>query len=230
MRHAEVSRAMFPGRKIAAITNGVHAATWTSLPSARLFDQRIPDWRRDNGYLRYAVGLPPAEIREAHIEAKKILLDQVRRRTGAQLNETAFTIGFARRAATYKRGDLLFSDLERLKSIARQSGSLQIIYAGKAHPRDEGGKAIIRQDIRSGGGDRRFHSGRLPRKLRHGFGSDHLLGRRLVAEHADATARSLWHERHESGAERSAELERSRWMVDRRTHRRGDRVVDRRRK
>jgi starch phosphorylase len=145
MRHAEVSRAMFPGRKIAAITNGVHAATWTSPPFGKLFDHRIPDWRQDNSYLRYAVGLPLAEIRDAHIEAKRVLLDQVRRRTGAQLNESTFTVGFARRAATYKRADLLFSDLERLKSMARQSGPLQIIYAGKAHPRDEGGKAIIRK-------------------------------------------------------------------------------------
>jgi starch phosphorylase len=145
MRHAEVSRAMFPGRKLAAITNGVHAATWTSPPFGKLFDRGIPDWRQDNAYLRYAVGLPPAEIREAHLEAKRTLLAQVRRRTGAQLNESTFTIGFARRAATYKRADLLFSDLERLKSIARQAGPLQIIYAGKAHPRDEGGKAIIRK-------------------------------------------------------------------------------------
>ena len=59
--------------------------------------------------------------------------------------ERAMTLGFARRATAYKRADLLFSDLERLKRIARQAGPLQVIYAGKAHPRDEGGKALIRR-------------------------------------------------------------------------------------
>jgi len=65
--------------------------------------------------------------------------------TGSQLDEKVFTLGFARRATGYKRGDLLFTDLERLKQISRQVGPLQLIYAGKAHPRDDGGKAIIRR-------------------------------------------------------------------------------------
>jgi starch phosphorylase len=72
-------------------------------------------------------------------------LQQVRWLTGLQLDEKIFTLGFARRATAYKRGDLLFSDLERLKKIAREAGAFQLIYAGKAHPRDEGGKAIIRR-------------------------------------------------------------------------------------
>jgi starch phosphorylase len=65
--------------------------------------------------------------------------------TGSQLDENVFTIGFARRATGYKRGDLLFSNLERLKQIARHGGPIQLVYAGKAHPRDEGGKEIIRR-------------------------------------------------------------------------------------
>lgn len=145
MRHGEVSRAMFPNQSIEAITNGVHAATWTGPSFAALYDQYIPEWRRDNCYLRYAVGIPSAEIRQAHGQTKKELLKQVRWLTGVQLDEKVFTVGFARRATGYKRGDLLFTDLERLKRIARQAGALQLIYAGKAHPRDEGGKAIIRK-------------------------------------------------------------------------------------
>jgi starch phosphorylase len=145
MRHGEVSRAMFPNHSIDAITNGVHASTWTSAPMAALFDRLIPDWRRDNCFLRYAIGIPLADIRQAHGQAKKNLLQQVRWLTGAQLDEKVFTLGFARRATSYKRGDLLFTDLERLKKIARQVGPLQLIYAGKAHPRDDGGKAIIRR-------------------------------------------------------------------------------------
>jgi starch phosphorylase len=145
MRHREVSRELFPGHPIRAITNGVHAATWASPAFRALFDRFIPEWRRDNYYLHYAVGIPLADIRAAHTESKKELLQQVRWLTGAQLDEKVFTLGFARRATGYKRGDLLFSDLERLKRVARDAGPLQLIYAGKAHPRDEYGKAIIRR-------------------------------------------------------------------------------------
>ncbi|MGH7853403.1 MAG: alpha-glucan family phosphorylase [Candidatus Binatia bacterium] len=145
MRHAEVSRSMFPDYNIAAITNGVHAAMWTAAPLAALYDRYLGDWRGDNNYLRYAVGIPRSELRHAHEQAKQELLRQVRWLTGSQLDEKVFTIGFARRATGYKRGDLLFSNLERLKQIARQAGPIQLIYAGKAHPRDEGGKEIIRR-------------------------------------------------------------------------------------
>jgi len=145
MRHREVSRKMFPSYDVAAITNGVHATTWTSTPFCELYDQTIPEWRRDNCYLRYAVGLSLADIRQAHGQAKSDLLKQVRWLTGTQLDEKVFTIGFARRATGYKRADLLFTDLERIKQIARGSGPLQLIYAGKAHPRDGNGKAIIRR-------------------------------------------------------------------------------------
>jgi starch phosphorylase len=145
MRHAEVSRSMFPNYRICAITNGVHATMWTAAPFALLFDRHLTNWQSDNNYLRYAIGLPLAEIRQAHDQAKQELLRQVRWLTGSQLDEKVFTLGFARRATGYKRADLLFSNLERLKQIARSGGPIQLIYAGKAHPRDEGGKEIIRR-------------------------------------------------------------------------------------
>jgi len=145
MAHEEVSRGMFPGYPINSITNGVHAVTWTSMPFQRLYDRHIPEWRRDNFYLRYAIGIPLDEIGEAHAQAKQELLAQVERRTGIRLAPEAMTLGFARRATTCKRADLLFSDLDRLKGIAGEFGPLQVIYGGKAHPRDEGGKALIRR-------------------------------------------------------------------------------------
>ena len=145
LRHGEVSRVMFPAYNVAAITNGVHAVAWTSAPFCALYDRAIREWRRDNCYLRYAIGIPLHEIRQAHAQAKKELFQQVRRLTGLHLDESVFTLGFARRATAYKRADLLFSDLERLQHIAHHAGPLQLIYAGKAHPRDEGGKAIIRR-------------------------------------------------------------------------------------
>lgn len=145
MRHEEVSRTMFPNYPINSITNGVHAATWISGPFQSLYDNHFPEWRNDNLYLRYAISCAPDLIQKAHIQAKQKLLAEVKRRTGVNLAPDVMNIGFARRATTYKRADLLFSDLERLKRIARKVGPLQIIYAGKAHPRDEGGKALIRR-------------------------------------------------------------------------------------
>jgi starch phosphorylase len=145
MHHGEISRGMFPGYPINSITNGVHAATWTTPPWQRLYDRQIPEWRRDNLYLRYAVSIPPEDILQAHTEAKRLMLDEVKRRRGVQLDPAALTLGFARRAATYKRADLLFTDLDRLRRILRVVGPLQVVYGGKAHPRDEGGKAVIRR-------------------------------------------------------------------------------------
>jgi starch phosphorylase len=145
MRHEEVSRGMFPSYPINSITNGVHAVTWTAPAFQGLYDRHIPEWRDDNLYLRYAVGIPPDEIREAHAQAKQQLLAEVERRTAMRLAPGVMTLGFARRATAYKRPDLLFSDLDRLKRIASQAGPLQVIYGGKAHPRDEGGKALIRR-------------------------------------------------------------------------------------
>ena len=145
MRHGEVSRDMFPNQPIEAITNGVHAATWSAAPMAALFDRALPKWREDNCFLRYAVGIPLPELRLAHAQAKRELLRQVRWLTDIQLDDQVFTLGFARRATGYKRGDLLFSDIARLKKISQQAGPIQLIYAGKAHPRDDGGKAIIRR-------------------------------------------------------------------------------------
>jgi starch phosphorylase len=145
MRHRDVSRTMFPGYPINSITNGVHAVTWAADPFRELYDRHFPEWRRDNLYLRYAIGLDPGEILSAHAACKRQLVAEVSRRAGMHLDSTALTLGFARRAAAYKRADLLISDLDRLRQIARSAGPLQVIYAGKAHPRDEGGKAQIRR-------------------------------------------------------------------------------------
>ncbi|MBI4328312.1 MAG: alpha-glucan family phosphorylase, partial [Chloroflexi bacterium] len=144
LRHGQIAQAML-SYPVDSITNGVHAGTWTSASFQRLFDRRIPEWRRDNLYLRYAVGIPLEEVRQAHMEAKEEMLEEIDARTGVRLDPVVMTIGFARRATPYKRPDLLFSDLGRLKEIARRAGPLQVVYGGKAHPRDEAGKALIRR-------------------------------------------------------------------------------------
>ncbi len=150
MKHGEVSAGMFPNYPVSAITNGVHAATWASEPFRNLFDLRIPQWRYDNNYLRYAVGIPLSEIRSAHALAKRALLDRIREATDVPLDPEALTIGFARRAASYKRADLVFSDLDRLTSIARGVGPLQFVFGGKAHPNDYDGKQLIQRVVAAG--------------------------------------------------------------------------------
>jgi len=144
MRHGEVSRDMFPAYVISAITNGVHALTWAAPSFKELFDRYIPAWRTDNNYLRYAISIPLDDIREAHMRAKKRLFGEIKDRMDVELDPNIFTIGFARRASTYKRAALLFQDPERLRRIARDVGPMQLVYGGKAHPRDEGGKKLIR--------------------------------------------------------------------------------------
>jgi starch phosphorylase len=147
MQHGKVSRAMFPEFSIDSITNGVHAPTWVSEPVQQMLDVHLPAWRRDNLCLRNAIDLPEQEILDAHHRAKEALLTEVATRTGLVLNPNVLTLGFARRAATYKRASLLFTDPERLLKIAAQSGGLQILYAGKAHPQDQPGKALIHSVI-----------------------------------------------------------------------------------
>jgi starch phosphorylase len=144
-KHGEVSNLMFAGYSIDAITNGVHAANWVSAPFQKLFDRHIPGWRQDNFSLRYALSIPREEIWQAHLQGKRALFNLVKQKTGLELDENILTIGFARRATAYKRADLLFQDLERLRRISAEIGKIQIVYAGKAHPRDLGGKELIKR-------------------------------------------------------------------------------------
>jgi starch phosphorylase len=144
-KHGEVSRLMFAGYNIDAITNGIHAATWAAQPFVELYERYIPGWRQDNCSLRYALSIAKQEIWQAHMQAKKSLVHYVNSQTNAGMDVDIFTLGFARRAATYKRADLLFTDVERLKTIASRRGGLQVVYAGKAHPQDQAGKEQIQR-------------------------------------------------------------------------------------
>ena len=144
MRHAEVSRRMFPEHPIRAITNGIHAPTWAAPSFAALFDRHVPEWRRDAFSLRYVVGIPHAEIWAAHGAAKRALLERARAESGRELDPEVLTLGFARRSTGYKRATLVFRNRELLAALAARGGGLQLVFAGKAHPRDESGKALIR--------------------------------------------------------------------------------------
>lgn len=143
MKHGEVSHSLFPGYPIHSITNGVHAVTWAAPSFQALYDRYLPDWRRDQLSLRYAISVPGEEIWNAHTEAKRVLVEHVNRETNAGFDRDVLTLGFARRATAYKRGTLIFHDIERLATLAERVGPVQIVFGGKAHPRDQDGKAVI---------------------------------------------------------------------------------------
>ncbi|HVP78901.1 MAG TPA: alpha-glucan family phosphorylase, partial [Thermodesulfobacteriota bacterium] len=144
-KHGDISRLMFAEYTIDAITNGVHAVTWTAGAFQKLYDCHIPGWRQDTFSLRYALSIPKQEIWNAHAETKRGLIEYINRETNIGMHEDVLTIGYARRAATYKRADLLFADIGRLKSILSKAGPFQVVYAGKAHPQDQGGKEVIKR-------------------------------------------------------------------------------------
>ncbi len=193
-KHGEVSRRMFPEFLIEAITNGVHAATWAAPAFQQLFDRYIPTWKEDNYSLRSALGLPPEEVWAAHLLSKHELFETVRQKTGLKLDPDVFTIGFARRATGYKRADLILSDLDRLREIAKNAGKFQIVFAGKAHPNDGGGKQIIQKIFKA------------KKALKKNVQT-------VLAQYAAISARSFRHERHESCSQRRSKSQHSRWLV-----------------
>jgi starch phosphorylase len=176
--HRQVSQEMFNDLwpqlplwevPITSITNGVHLPSWINADLASLYDQYLqPDWRErfnDPGIWEQVKDIPDEELIEAHRRRKRRLLGFVRarqsvsaqrrqastaevRRAGEVLDPNAFTIGFARRFATYKRATLIFRDVERLKRILlNKDMPVQIVIAGKAHPKDQPGKSYIREVV-----------------------------------------------------------------------------------
>jgi len=143
-KHKDISKELFPGYEIHAITNGIHSCTWTCASFRRIYDRYLPGWANEPELLVRVDGIPDEEIWHAHMEAKKVLIDYVNKVTNIGMDYDTLTLGFARRATGYKRVNLLFSDLEKLKKINKR-GKIQIVFAGKAHPKDESGKRLIRE-------------------------------------------------------------------------------------
>ena len=143
-RHRDSSKAMFPGYEIRTITNGVHSYTWTCESFRNLYDKYFPGWANEPDLLVRADGILDEDVWRAHEEAKKVLINYVNNVTKVGMDYQTLTLGFARRATGYKRTDLLFSDLEKLKR-ANRKGRIQLIFAGKAHPKDDSGRKLIEQ-------------------------------------------------------------------------------------
>ena len=151
---------------ITSITNGIHTKTWMAPEFSALYSKYLGAWEEhltEPDFWRGVIEIPDAELWETHQKLKLRLVNFVRDRVRARrerigdspesiravnsiLDPEILTIGFARRFATYKRGALLFSDPDRLLRMLNDlARPVQFIFAGKAHPRDEGGKALIQQ-------------------------------------------------------------------------------------
>jgi len=154
-RHAEVCRTMFADVEIKSITNGVHHATWVAPAMAELFDRVCPGWRKDPQCLRLALRAQPTDFSAARAACKLRTCEFVERPTGVRMDPDVLTIGVARRATGYKRLDLILRNPDNLAAIAARWGGLQLVFAGKAHPRDVTGHEVIE---------------RLNRFARHGCG------------------------------------------------------------
>jgi starch phosphorylase len=174
--HAEVSRAMWTGLfrnkleddiPIGHITNGVHVPSWLAPQMFRLYDRHLgTDWHQRSSEAKIWLGIEDVddgELWETHLNLKSQLIEFVRRRAVEQaerrgesretlqrlagvLSPDALTIGFARRFATYKRANLILTDMERLASMVNDpKRPVQFVFAGKAHPLDEPGKRVLQQ-------------------------------------------------------------------------------------
>ena len=143
--HGDVAQNQFSWSKIGSITNGVHHTYWMGTTFKHLFDKYLSGWREDPNQLLRIDIIPSNELFEAHQLRKKYLLGFVNSQLGQALDMNILTIGFARRAATYKRAQLLFYNMDRLLQIGH--GKIQVVFSGKAHPKDQGGKEIIQEII-----------------------------------------------------------------------------------
>jgi len=141
-RHAETTSRIFPGYRVRAITNGVHAPTWTHASFAKLYQANFSHWAHEPEVLTRADQLADDSIWNAHQEAKRDLLTHIKEESPVAMRLDVPLIGFARRMTQYKRPDLLFSDLDRIAAIARKR-PFQVVFAGIAHPSDTQGQSLI---------------------------------------------------------------------------------------
>ncbi len=247
--HGEVSRSLWkdvwsgvPVHEvpITSITNGVHTKTWMAPEFAALYRKHLGDWEEhlaEPEFWRGVIDIHDTELWDTHQQLKLRLINFIRdrerhrrerlgespesiRKVNRILDPEILTVGFARRFATYKRGTLLFSDKERLKRLVNDTTRpVQFIFAGKAHPRDEAGKALIQEVYRfsreAGSGKSHRFSGGLRQLHRAPPGA----GCRSLAKPSVASPGGERNQRNEGCSEWRNQSERTRWLVARRVQR-----------
>jgi starch phosphorylase len=144
LKHRYVSERILNHNNVEHVTNGVYHKRWIHAEVKKLFDEHIAGWEETPALLTRAMELPTKALEEAHLRAKSEMMDMVYRSTGRAFSKEHFTMGLAKRVTGYKRNDLILTDLDRLVAIAEKRGPIQVILAGKSHPSDDGGKAMLR--------------------------------------------------------------------------------------
>tara|TARA_B100001769_G_C22095306_1_gene590882 strand:- start:311 stop:1945 length:1635 start_codon:yes stop_codon:yes gene_type:complete len=145
--HGDVARKQFPWKNIGYVTNGVHHYTWVSNAFMALFNEFFPNWQTKPELLFEIDKVDSNLLWNAHFNAKTDLLHYANSQLSKALDPNILTIGFARRAATYKRAQLIFRDAQRLVELG--AGKIQLIFSGKAHPNDKEGKELIHGIIKN---------------------------------------------------------------------------------
>jgi starch phosphorylase len=148
--NGEIAETLFPQGLIPEgvrfVTNGVHLATWCVDPMLEVLDEYLSGWRADPELLEQAIeAIPNKAVGAAHHIAKADLIERINADCLAGFDPALPLIGFARRMTGYKRANLIFSDLERLKAMAKKFGGLQLVFSGRAHPKDNEGQALLRE-------------------------------------------------------------------------------------
>ena len=143
LRHRFVSEALLSRDSITYVTNGVYHKRWVHNELKRLYDKHIPGWQDSPSLLIDALGIPGEDLAEAHRGVKKALVAMVNERVGTHFDEGVLTITVAKRVTSYKRNGMILSDPERLRRIASERGDIQLIVAGRAHPRDAVAKGML---------------------------------------------------------------------------------------
>lgn len=141
-KHMDVAQKMFPGYEIDGITNGIHLRTWINPILAEFYEMNFPNWQFKQSVFEHSYQFDDNELWRLHQLCKRALLDYQKSHSWVLLNENILTIGFSRRMALYKRANLILNDLDKLGKICKNKA--QFIFAGKAHPRDDQAKQLIK--------------------------------------------------------------------------------------
>ena len=143
-KHKFVSEHIFEGYKLKYVTNGIHHVKWASPHHKMLFTKFIAGWEEDPDLLRGASCIPDGDFIQAHILCKETLIEMINSETDSSFVTSDFTIAMAKRITHYKRNNLILSNPDKLIEIAEKKGNIQIVFAGKAHPADTDGLAIVK--------------------------------------------------------------------------------------
>jgi starch phosphorylase len=148
LKHKFVSERVVGHNDIAYVTNGVYHRRWVHQELKNLFDAHIPGWEESPSLLARAMAIPSEALSQAHTAAKRSLLSTLNARQGSVFSENVLTICVAKRITGYKRNGMILGDPERLQRMAEESGGVQVIIAGRTHPRDVAAKGMVGDILR----------------------------------------------------------------------------------